>query len=138
MRPIRKIVIHCAATPEGQDVKLEAIRRYHVEQRGFSDVGYHWVIELDGTVRQGRPEWAIGAHVKGENLDSIGICYVGGLSADGRQPRDTRTPAQRRALIDLVRQIKERYGPLTVHGHREYANKACPSFDVAAEAELHG
>ncbi|MEQ9812395.1 MAG: N-acetylmuramoyl-L-alanine amidase [Azospirillaceae bacterium] len=138
MRPIRKIVIHCAATPEGQDVKLEAIRRYHVEQRGFSDIGYHWVIELDGTVRQGRPEWAIGAHVKGQNLDSIGVCYVGGLTSDGRQPKDTRTPAQRRALVDLVRQIKQRHGPLSVHGHREYANKACPCFEVAAEGDLHG
>ncbi len=132
MRDINKIIWHCAATREGDDIKMETIRRWHVEDRGWSDIGYHFVIELDGTVRTGRPLERIGAHVRGQNRDSIGICYVGGVDRDGR-PKDTRTPEQKRALYALTADLKRRFPAASVHGHNEFAAKACPSFDAHAD-----
>ena len=85
---------------------------------------------LDGTIEYGRPIEQIGAHCQGHNRNSIGICYVGGLSYDGKYPKDTRTPAQRKALCQLVHQLLSQYTNATVHGHNEFANKACPCFDV--------
>lgn len=131
MRTIREIIIHCSATPEGREVSVEEIRRWH-RQRNFADIGYHYVIHLDGTVEKGRAEHAVGAHCLHHNQNSIGICYIGGCAKDGITPKDTRTPAQTAALITLIHQLCERYNlPLTaVHGHNEFAQKACPSFDV--------
>lgn len=99
--------------------------------RGFRTIGYHYLVGLDGTVHAGRPESEVGAHCLGRNAGSIGVCYVGGLDAETRQPRDTRTPAQRRALRRLVDSLRRRYPHATVHGHREFAAKACPCFDIA-------
>ena len=82
MREIDLIVVHCSATPEGKHFSTETIRNWHVNGNGWSDIGYHWVVELDGKVRAGRPEQRVGAHVKGYNRSSIGICYVGGMSKD--------------------------------------------------------
>ena len=129
MRPINRIIIHCAATPEGKDYTVEDIDRWHRE-RGFREIGYHYVIYRDGSIHSGRDLAKIGAHCKGYNTGSIGICYIGGCAADGKTPKDTRTPEQKKALRQLVESLKTRFPNATVHGHREFANKACPSFDV--------
>lgn len=131
MRPITHLILHCSATPKGRDISAADIDRWH-RLRGFDGIGYHYVIRLDGTVEQGRALNRAGAHCKGHNADSIGICYVGGLDADGKSPCDTRTEAQRVAMLALVRTLLSTYHlPLSaVHGHNEYAPKACPCFDV--------
>jgi N-acetylmuramoyl-L-alanine amidase len=131
-RKIDKIIIHCAATPEGRDVKMETIKSWHVKGNGWSDIGYHYVIELDGSVKAGRPLHRSGAHTKGHNATSIGICYVGGMDKD-KKPKDTRTEAQRKAMDQLVDDLKMEHPTASVHGHNEFAAKACPSFDVSKE-----
>ena len=101
MRPIDSIIIHCSATPEGKHFTAADIRRWHKAQ-GWSDIGYHYVILLDGTVQEGRPISQPGAHCKGMNARSIGICYIGGLAADGKTPKDTRTTAQILELLGTI------------------------------------
>ncbi len=129
-RPIDEIIIHCAATPEGKDFTVADIRAWH-KQRGWSDIGYHYVVYRDGRVMEGRPIGQVGAHVSGHNTGTIGICYVGGVSADGKTAKDTRTPDQRSSLLWLVMQLVALHrGVKKVSGHNEYAAKACPSFDV--------
>lgn len=128
-RVINKIILHCAATPEGKDYTVEQIRQMHLA-RGFNDIGYHFVIYRDGSVHEGRPLSIIGAHTKGYNANSIGICYIGGCGPDGKTPKDTRTPEQRKALRELVAKLQKQYPGATVHGHYEFANKACPSFKI--------
>lgn len=131
-REITKIILHCADTPEGREVSTAEIRRWHTEERGWSDIGYHWVVELDGSVHAGRPEERSGAHCKGHNRDSIGVCYVGGADNNG-DPKDTRTPEQKSALASLLSEILDRYPEAKVYGHRDFSEKACPSFDAKAE-----
>ena len=135
MRPINKIIIHCTATREGQDVSVDTIRKWH-KARGFNDIGYHYIIDRYGVVHQGRPIETIGAHTKGHNRGSIGIAYVGGVEQDGQTPKDTRTEEQKKALIDLIKMLKGWYNKATVHGHNEFANKACPSYNVKNEINL--
>ena len=90
MREIKSIILHCSATPEGKDFTVADITRWHKE-RGFRTIGYHYVVYRDGTVHKGRPVEQIGAHCEGHNKDSISVCYIGGLMADGKTPKDTRT-----------------------------------------------
>ena len=132
MRKITEIILHCSATAEGLDFSVRDIRAWHKAQ-GWADVGYHYVVRLDGTVQEGRPLEQAGAHCKGHNDRSIGICYIGGLAADGRTPKDTRTTAQRAAIRALVTRLRRQFPAATVHGHNEFAAKACPCFDVRAE-----
>lgn len=131
MRKVNKIIIHCSATPEGRHVTVAEIDKWHRE-RGFSQIGYHYVIYLDGTIHKGRPESLAGAHTVGHNQNSIGVCYVGGIDKQWNA-KDTRTPAQKIALRELVKDLRNRYPGTTVHGHNEFAAKACPSFDVRKE-----
>lgn len=131
-RNIKEIIVHCSATPEGKDFTVSDIKRWHL-QRGFSDIGYHWVVYRDGTIVSGRPESVSGAHCTGHNSISIGVCYIGGCASDGKTPKDTRTPAQKDALIKILKSLKSRYAKASIHGHREFANKACPSFDAKKE-----
>jgi N-acetylmuramoyl-L-alanine amidase len=131
-RKITEIIVHCSATPEGKDYTVADIDSWH-KARGFKKIGYHYVVYRDGTCHKGRSEDEIGAHCVGHNANSIGICYIGGVSSDGKTPKDTRTEEQKKALIILLRSLKERYPNATIHGHREFANKACPSFDVKDE-----
>ena len=133
MRKINKLIVHCSATPEGKDVKTETIRDWHVNGNHWTDIGYHYVIELDGSVHKGRDENVIGAHCSGQNANSIGICYVGGVAKDGKTPKDTRTDAQKYSLLELLKELKAKYPNATIHGHREFAAKACPSFDAKSE-----
>ena len=137
-RKISKIILHCTATPEGEDYNVEQIRDIHVNGNGWSDIGYHWLIGRDGTIYPGRPEAIAGAHCEGYNTDSIGVSYVGGCPARSvknwmNQSKDTRTDAQKKALVALVKELRSRYPGATVHGHNEFSNKACPSFDVKKE-----
>ena len=131
MRHIDEIIMHCTATPQGMAVSVDDIDRWH-RQRGFASIGYHFVVYLDGTVHTGRPVDLIGAHCKGHNAYSIGICYVGGLDSYGH-PKDTRTPAQKESLRLLVVALKTQYPNAKVYGHRQFANKACPCFDAGEE-----
>lgn len=132
MRKITEIIIHCSATPEGKDFTVDDIRRWHLA-RHFADIGYHYVIYRDGSVHKGRAENIAGAHCLRHNANSIGICYIGGVAKDGKTPKDTRTPQQKTALRQLVNQLKFYYPHATVHGHNEFAAKACPSFNVQTE-----
>ncbi len=129
MRKIDKIILHCSATPEGRPVTVEQIRMWH-RQRGFRTIGYHYVVYLDGTVHAGRPVNEIGAHCLGQNANSIGVCYIGGLEAKSLLPKDTRTEAQKKTLRELVAKLQKEYPGATIHGHKEFANKACPCFEI--------
>lgn len=132
MRKITEIIVHCSATPEGRDFTVADITRWH-RQRGFRTIGYHYVVYRDGSVHTGRQEGEIGAHCTGHNAYSIGICYIGGLAADGKTAKDTRTPEQRKALLMLLRRLRAKYPNAKIHGHRDFAAKACPSFDATKE-----
>ncbi|WP_286527806.1 N-acetylmuramoyl-L-alanine amidase [Duncaniella freteri] len=129
MRTINRIILHCTATPRWRHVTVSDIDRWH-KARGFAGIGYHYVIYLDGSIHEGRPLERIGAHCQGYNATSIGIAYVGGLDSDGKTPADTRTDAQKTALRNLIGKLRERFPDVTIHGHREFAAKACPCFDV--------
>ena len=128
MRTIREIIVHCTATPEGRAHTVADVDRWH-RSRGFSGIGYHYLILLDGTISQGRPLSRVGAHCTGHNAHSVGVCYVGGLDSH-MQPKDTRTPQQKAALRTLVAELQRRFPGAQVYGHRDFAAKACPSFDV--------
>jgi len=133
MRKINKIIIHCTATPEGRHHDVEDVKRWHLA-RGFNDIGYHYLIHLDGFIEHGRPVEKKGAHCAYQNSDSIGICYVGGMTKDMKHPKDTRTDAQKNSLIELMHELMYKYNKdMTIHGHNEFANKACPCFDVKTE-----
>lgn len=132
MRTINKLIVHCSATREGQDITVDTIRDWHLK-RGWSDIGYHYVVKLDGTIETGRSVELMGAHVKGHNKDSIGICYIGGVEADGKTPKDTRTDKQKDSLLNLLVTLKHVYGDISVYGHRDFSTKACPSFDATSE-----
>lgn len=131
-RRITEVIVHCSATPAGRDVTAADIRRWHKEERGFADIGYHFVVRLDGTVECGRPLAKTGAHCRGHNSRSVGVCYAGGIGGDGR-PADTRTQAQREALLGLLTALCRRFPGAVIHGHRDFAPKACPCFDATAE-----
>lgn len=128
MRPINRIILHCSATAEGKDYTVADIDQWH-KARGWQGIGYHYVVYRDGSIHNGRPIEAVGAHTSGYNKDSIGICYIGGVDANGK-PKDTRTPEQKKALRELVAKLKEQFPNATVHGHYEFAQKACPSFHI--------
>ena len=145
MRIINLIVVHCSATRGDCTLSPEDLDRLH-RRRGFNGTGYHYYIRKDGTVHLTRPVERIGAHAKGFNASSIGICYEGGLDCRGR-PADTRTPAQRATLRQLVGQLQEKFSGCRVCGHRDLSPdlngngeiepeewiKQCPCFEVAKE-----
>lgn len=131
MRAIDLIIVHCTATPAGRPVSVADVDRWHRE-RGFDGIGYHYLIGLDGTVHAGRGIERAGAHCLGRNARSIGVCYVGGLDAD-MKPCDTRTPAQRRALVELLTRLRRQFPGAVIRGHRDFAAKDCPCFDATKE-----
>lgn len=128
------IAVHCSATRPSMDVGVKEIDKWH-KARGWSGVGYHYVVRRNGTVEAGRPEKAIGAHVEGYNHNSLGICWVGGVNDDTLGPEDNRTPEQKAALKTLIAYLKTRYPNAKVQGHRDFPSvkKACPSYDARAE-----
>lgn len=146
-RHVNLVVIHCSATREDVDYTFEQCRDDH-RKRGFSTVGYHFFIRKDGTIHIGRDMIFVGAHVKDWNLRSVGICYEGGLDKDGK-PKDTRTPAQKEAIIECIKRAIEYSGGLVkrICGHRDLSPdkdgdgivepdeyiKWCPSFNADPE-----
>ena len=133
MRDIDYIVIHCSATMPSMDVPIERVKKWHL-QRGWSDIGYHYYITRDGEIHKGRKLSTIGAHVRGYNKNSIGICYEGGINESG-EPEDNRTPEQKKSLLKVVEILKFVFSGAIAQGHRDFpnVNKACPSFDAKFE-----
>jgi N-acetylmuramoyl-L-alanine amidase len=133
MRDLNRIILHCSATPEGREVSVDTIRSWHTDPppqgNGWSDIGYHYVIHLDGTTEIGRPISIQGAHTSGENEDSIGVCYIGGVDTS-MAAKDTMTVLQEISFVKLVKSLSLIFGQLSVHGHNEFSTKACPSFLV--------
>lgn len=132
MRTIDTIAVHCSATKASMNVTVDQIRKWHLD-RGWSDIGYHWFIDRKGDLHAGRPEEKAGAHVKGHNHHSIGICMAGGLNNDTLEPEDNFTEAQYHTLERVIRDKLVQYPTITtVKGHRDFPNvhKACPCFDV--------
>lgn len=142
---MKRIIIHCSATKCDQEYSAKDIKKWHLE-RGFNDIGYHFIIKLDGTIELGRTLDKIGAHAKDFNKGSIGICYIGGLNAKGK-PEDTRTDAQKESLLKLLKAIKKYINITKIMGHRDLSKdlngngiiepneymKDCPCFDVQKE-----
>jgi hypothetical protein len=137
-RLLDTIILHCAATKPSMDVGVKEIKQWHLE-RGFSDIGYHWVIRRDGTLEKGRDESIAGAHCKNHNARSIGICLVGGLSKDNKS-EDNFNKEQFDTLAELIKDIRNRYSKYTLHicGHNEYSSKDCPVFSVHKFLEDYG
>jgi len=131
MRQINKIIIHCSATPEGRKTSAQEIKSWHLE-RGFSDIGYHYIVHLDGSISYGRNIDKIGAHSRGQNKMSIGVCYIGGLD-ECLDPKDTRTPQQKESLLILLKTLKKLHSKAVIYGHRDFSEKACPSFNAFDE-----
>lgn len=141
------IVVHCTATREGQDLDAATIRKWH-KHKGWSDIGYHYVIRLDGTIEKGREDNVQGAHVRGFNRNSLGVVYVGGLDSN-LAPKDTRTEAQKCAMKSLLKTLKLNHKGAKIQGHRDFSPdrnnngiiepfefiKACPCFDAKTEYE---
>lgn len=129
MMDIQEIIIHCSCTTANTPVNAEKIKEWH-KKAGMPDVGYHFLIERDGAIVDGRPMTMPGEHCPGHNENSIGICYIGGKDAFG-MPADTRTPEQMDSLLILVEQLQEMFPGIAVHGHNEYDSKVqCPNFSV--------
>jgi N-acetylmuramoyl-L-alanine amidase len=130
MLPIKYLTIHCAATPEGRDVNPNTIAQW--DKAKFGQESYHWIITLDGAMHRRLADDVRGAHTGGKNTHNIGICYVGGMDKLMHRPRDTRTDAQKKAMLTLVRTYIARYPGIKVLGHRDWpgVRKDCPSFDV--------
>ena len=130
-RKINEIIIHCTATEYYLPVKKTHLFKWHVVERGFKDIGYHYVIDQCGNIIRCRPVAEVGAHCKGHNSKSIGICYVGGLKND--MPADTRTLEQKESLHQLIQGLCITFPIIKITGHDEYSNKSCPCFDAKKE-----
>lgn len=139
MRPIEFLVMHCSATPPAVNWHARDIRRVHIEEKGYSDIGYHFVITRAGAVEPGRAIDKVGSHVRGWNARTIGICLVGGINERGR-PQDNYTPAQWKAAERLVRDLSARFPAAKIIGHRDFPRvaKACPCYDAIAWAQKLG
>lgn len=134
MRVINDIIVHCSGNSikDGKSaIHAADIVRMHKETYGWKRCGYHYIVECDGTIVHTEPDSVITSHCKRHNAHSIGICYIGGNDAHGN-PLDTRTPAQKSALLKMIYQLITLYR-CPVHGHRDYSSKPCPSFDAKAE-----
>jgi hypothetical protein len=136
MRKIKRGFIHCSATQpdwmDGRplDDKVSEIRRWHMD-RGWRDIGYHWIIDRDGSIASGRKEQDRPAHAKGHNHDTVAVCLIGGHgSSETDAFEDNFTPQQEAMLRALILDWETRYDGITIHGHNEVAAKACPGFNV--------
>jgi N-acetyl-anhydromuramyl-L-alanine amidase AmpD len=137
LKSVDYIAVHCAATKPDQDIRAADIKKWHL-RKGWFDIGYHYVICRDGSVEKGREDSVPGAHVRGFNHVSLGICLVGGVAADGKTPEANFTDAQYHALFALLTDLKAKYPTAKIWGHRDFpnVNKACPSFDVQVWWEM--
>jgi len=133
MRDLNRVVIHCSYTPPSMDIGADTIQEWHVDGNGWNDIGYHYVIRRKGQIESGRPTEIQGAHVRGHNDDSIGICLVGGMAEDTEQAESNFTRWQWNALATLLENLEVRFGRMDVCGHRDLdQSKACPCFNVKA------
>ena len=131
-REVKLLVVHCSATRCNKNFSVEALRRCHLA-RGFASIGYHFYITRDGEIHPGRPLEKVGAHCRNHNAHSIGICYEGGLDADGRT-KDTRTLEQRGSLLALLRELKKYFPKALIVGHRDLNPlKECPCYSCVEE-----
>lgn len=139
MRQINWLVIHTTATRPSMDIGVKEVRQWH-KQRGWSDVGYHYIIRRDGKVERGRAESRVGAHVARHNKDSLGISLVGGVSEVSLKPENNYTEAQWKSLEALLRKLSDKYPSANVTGHRDFPGvaKACPCFDAEPWAQTKG
>jgi len=135
MRKITEIILHCSATrpnwmhDAGTAAKVAEIRRWHMQDRGWRDIGYHFVVDRDGSVALGRPVEQTGSHVKGRNAGTIGVCLIGGHGSSAYDDfSENFTQAQDKAVRALIAELRERFGDVPVSGHNDYAAKACPGF----------
>jgi len=136
MRPINEIIIHCSATKPSMDIGADWIRRVHVQQNKWSDIGYHYIVRRNGAVEVGRHISHVGAHCNGHNIGTIGICMVGGISETGR-PENNFTPDQFESVQLLINSMVNMFpGIIKLSGHNDYANKACPCFNVHEKLRL--
>jgi N-acetylmuramoyl-L-alanine amidase len=133
MRSINKIIVHCSATPRNKDFSAEDIRDWHVKGNGWDDIGYHFVVRLNGSIEYGRMVDKYGAHVRSHNYDSIGVCYIGGMSKDMKDWEDTRTQEQKDSLVILLKTLKKLHNNAVIYGHRDFSTKMCPSYDAKKE-----
>ncbi len=131
MRRIDKIIIHSSATPSSMDIGAEEIDKWH-KDRGFRCIGYHFVIRRNGVLERGRDVGETGAHARGYNINSIGICWVGGVNYNGSKPEDNRTLKQKDSMIKLISAIVLLFD-VKILGHRNVSNTKCPSFDAKKE-----
>lgn len=123
------LTIHCAATPEGRNVSAAQVEQW--DRARFNQPSYHWIVELDGHAHRSLADQVKGAHVGGHNTGNIGVCYVGGCDVH-MKAKDTRTPAQSAALLNICKEYRAKYPGIKILGHRDWPNvkKDCPSFDV--------
>lgn len=147
-RVVHTLVVHCSATKEGINYTSKDIKKWHL-QRGFNDIGYHFIILLDGTIEIGRPLNKIGAHVTNNNTGTIGICYIGGIDKNNK-PKDTRTKEQKESLYKIINLLCKYFNIKDIKGHRDYSKdlngngkidkfefiKECPCFDVKSEYKI--
>lgn len=146
-RRIDEIIVHCSDTPEGRHHTVADIRAWH-KAKGWNDIGYHYLVYIDGAIHNGRSVDISGAHCSGHNSNSIGICYVGGCEGEEKYgkifpktdkkgnhiPKDTRTPEQKDSLLYLLKELRKMYPNAKIYGHRDFdKGKACPSFDARTE-----
>lgn len=129
-RFVNELIWHCTADPEGRDNTVENIRHYHINERGWSDIGYHGVVYRDGSFHLGRDLEIQGAHVAGKNVGTIGFSYIGGMNREYTKAKDTRTPEQKATMLKLTEMVAGDSRIKKISGHNQYASKACPSFDV--------
>ena len=122
---IEKMIVHCSATYADMDIDAEWIRRVHVDEKGWDDIGYHIVIKRNGEVDYGRPLDKQGAHARGYNHNSIGVCLVGGLD-ETHNPFANFTFLQYKALLSVI----DDFPGIEVIGHRDVSAKECPCFSV--------
>ena len=132
MRFITLLIIHCSAVMPFQTSSVEQINEWHLAKGWSNGCGCHYVIRRDGTIEKGRPDEMIGAHCLNHNRHSLGICYEGGLDANGN-PADTRTEAQKESMLNLLTELKKQHPNALIVGHSTFSNKACPCFDAAKE-----
>lgn len=133
MRLINSLIIHCSATRPSMDIGVAEIKEWHLD-RGWNNIGYHYVIRRNGVIEDGRPVAKVGAHAKGHNANSIGICLVGGVKEeDGKTPDANFTFEQYRSLESFVSDLERQYPEIhTICGHRDLPGvwKQCPCFSV--------
>ena len=132
MRIITLLIVHCSAVRPGQRSSAKDINGWH-RDKGWNGIGYHYVVRRDGSIELGRPIEEVGAHCVGHNSHSIGICYEGGLDANGEEA-DTRTPEQKVALRKLLEKLHQQFPKALIVGHHDLnPGKKCPCYDVVTE-----